>query len=193
MKSRVIAAEVPGGLDIDTVFTQLQTNKEWKRQDEKFEMYFAAATRTLTALNNANLKAEDSAAEATKLIDESVDVLALVLDERYKSSPDPQPLQLSTPARTLATYWEHRFFDDMRRLRVRDPDTLTRVTEYMPEIIAFIGKIIQNGYGYEYEGSVYFDTKAFDESPGHVYAKLEPWSRGNLRESTDGEGQYAAQ
>lgn len=66
----------------------------------------------------------------------------------------------------------------MRRLHVRDPDTLTRVTEYMPEIITFVEKIIGNGYAYESGGSVYFDTKAFDEAPGHDYAKLEPWSKG---------------
>lgn len=76
----------------------------------------------------------------------------------------------------------------MARLRVRDPDTLTRVTEYVPEIVAFVEKIIQNGYGYEAEGSVYFDTKAFDSAEGHDYAKLEPWSKGNRELLEDGEG-----
>lgn len=76
----------------------------------------------------------------------------------------------------------------MDRLHVRRPDTLTRVTEYVPEIVDFIQRIIKNGYGYEHNGSVYFDTCAFDSSSGHVYAKLEPWSKGNRELLAEGEG-----
>ena len=76
----------------------------------------------------------------------------------------------------------------MARLKVREPDTLTRVTEYVPEIVAFVERIIQNGYGYEAEGSVYFDTRAFDRADDHNYAKLEPWSKGNRELLEDGEG-----
>ena len=77
----------------------------------------------------------------------------------------------------------------MTRLRVREPDTLTRVTEYVPEIVEFVEGIVRNGYGYEAEGSVYFDTLAFDRSPNHTYAKLEPWSKGNRELLEDGEGE----
>lgn len=76
----------------------------------------------------------------------------------------------------------------MHRLRVRDPDTLTRVTEYVPEIVTFVEKIVANGYAYEAEGSVYFDTYAFDSADGHDYAKLEPWSKGNRELLEGGEG-----
>lgn len=49
----------------------------------------------------------------------------------------------------------------MGKLGVKNPNYITRVTEYVPEIIAFIEKIISNGYGYESNKSVYFDIKAF--------------------------------
>jgi cysteinyl-tRNA synthetase len=77
----------------------------------------------------------------------------------------------------------------MARLHVREPDTLTRVTEFVPEIVSFIERIVHNGYAYHVDGSVYFDTRAFDNAEGHVYAKLEPWSRGNknLLEEAEGE------
>ena len=51
---------------------------------------------------------------------------------------------------------------------------MTRVSEYVPEIIEFIEKIIANGFGYESNGSVYFDTIKFDKTPNHYYAKLVP-------------------
>lgn len=91
-------------------------------------------------------------------------------------------------SRTLASYWENEFFKDMRRLRVRDPDTITRVTEYVPEVVTFVEKVIQNGYAYVVDGSVYFDTNAFDGKDGHFYAKLEPWSKGNKEKMEEGEG-----
>lgn len=77
----------------------------------------------------------------------------------------------------------------MARLRVRAPDTLTRVTEYVPEIVSFVERIVQNGYGYEVDRSVYFDTRTFDKADGHDYAKLEPWSKGNRELLEEGEGE----
>jgi cysteinyl-tRNA synthetase len=77
----------------------------------------------------------------------------------------------------------------MARLRVRDPDTLTRVTEYVPEIVTFVERIVQNGYAYQVDGSVYFDTETFDNTEGHDYAKLEPWSKGNRELLAEGEGE----
>lgn len=73
--------------------------------------------------------------------------------------------------------FEEDFLEDMGTLNVLEPDVLTRVSEYMPEIIQYIEQIIKNGYAYETEtGSVYFDTLAFDAKPNHSYAKLMPES-----------------
>lgn len=58
----------------------------------------------------------------------------------------------------------------------------------MPEIIAYVEKIVANGYAYAAEGSVYFDTSRFDGHNGHHYAKLEPWSKGDAALIEDGEG-----
>ncbi len=76
----------------------------------------------------------------------------------------------------------------MDRLRVRRPDTLTRVTEYVPEIVEFVEGIVKNGFAYEVDGSVYFDTRSFDGADNHHYAKLEPWSTGNRELLEEGEG-----
>lgn len=38
--------------------------------------------------------------------------------------------------------------NDMALLNVQPPDVLTRVSEYIPEIIKYVERIINNGYGY---------------------------------------------
>lgn len=76
----------------------------------------------------------------------------------------------------------------MEALNVRAPDVQTRVSEYVPEIIEYVQKIIDNGYAYEANGSVYFDTTRYDGHEGHHYAKLAPWSKGDTELIEDGEG-----
>ena len=76
----------------------------------------------------------------------------------------------------------------MGKLNVELPDVITRVSEFVPEIIAFIEQIIKNGYAYESNGSVYFDTKTYSDSPDHTYAKLEPTSVNDAEKLEEGEG-----
>ncbi|KAG2031456.1 tRNA synthetases class I (C) catalytic domain-containing protein [Suillus americanus] len=159
---------------------------ECLRRDEKFDMHFTAANRALAAIEAARhaLSANQSSGDtALRLVDESRDILASALDEKLRDTVTDQSV-----FRSLAAYWEGQFFKDMERLRVRYPDTVTRVTEYVPEVVEFVQGIIKNGYGYEFESSVYFDTGAFDSSDRHDYAKLEPWSKGNRELLAEGEG-----
>ena len=81
-------------------------------------------------------------------------------------------------------------------LGVRPADVLTRVSEYIPEVVEYVEKIIANGYGYVApSGSVYFDTLAFNEKKDHFYAKLEPgkfeMNEQNLKLLAEGEGSLA--
>ena len=43
-------------------------------------------------------------------------------------------------------------------LNVEPPEVLTRVSEYVEEIVTFIEQVIKNGYAYESNQSVYFDV-----------------------------------
>ena len=58
-------------------------------------------------------------------------------------------------------------------LNVLPPDAVTRVSDYVPEVVAYIEQIMANGYCYEANGSVYFDTAAF-AAGGMSYGKLDP-------------------
>lgn len=49
----------------------------------------------------------------------------------------------------------------MESLNIEKPDVIVRVSEYIPEIITYIQKIIDNGYAYVVDGSVYFEVDKF--------------------------------
>uniref|UniRef100_A0A8C2ZA67 Cysteine--tRNA ligase, cytoplasmic n=1 Tax=Cyclopterus lumpus TaxID=8103 RepID=A0A8C2ZA67_CYCLU len=71
---------------------------------------------------------------------------------------------------------------------VLPPDVLTRVSEYVPEIVEFVRQVVSNGFGYESSGSVYFDTVKFDSGPQHSYGKLVPEAVGDQKALQEGEG-----
>lgn len=83
------------------------------------------------------------------------------------------------------------FFEDMASLGVQFPDMVTRVSEYVPEIIQFIEKLVDRGVAYAANGSVYFDTSAY-KSLGHQYGKLMPEQIGNSALLQEGEGALTA-
>lgn len=88
----------------------------------------------------------------------------------------------------LSSYWERHFNEDMTTLNVLPPTVTTRVSEFIPENVAFVEKLVQKGFAYPTaNGSVYFDIGRY-ESTGHHYAKLQPWNRGNEGLIADGEG-----
>ena len=78
----------------------------------------------------------------------------------------------------LARQYEKEFSEDMSMLGVQSPDIATRVSEYIPEIVEFIEKLVTKGIANESNGSVYFSTSAF-EGQGHTYGKLMPEMVGN--------------
>ncbi|KAH7333500.1 tRNA synthetases class I (C) catalytic domain-containing protein [Rhexocercosporidium sp. MPI-PUGE-AT-0058] len=88
----------------------------------------------------------------------------------------------------LTQKFERRFFEDMNALNVLPPDQLTRVTEYVPQIVHFAEKIVANGFGYATpDGSIYFDIDSFEKA-GHTYSRLEPWNSNDRALQADGEG-----
>jgi cysteinyl-tRNA synthetase len=147
----------------------------------KFPMHFSALQEAIDAITLA--KKSPATTDAAAFCEANKTTLSNLLDKELSHTvSDPKVF------RDLAAYWEGQFFNDMDRLGVRRPDVLTRVSEYVPEIVTFVEKIISNGYAYEAEGSVYFDTAAFDGKNGHHYAKLAPWSKGDATLMEESEG-----
>jgi len=92
----------------------------------------------------------------------------------------------------LAREFEEEFMQDMEALRVLKPDILTRVSEYVEDIIKFVERIVERGFAYESNGSVYFDTIAFNASKEHSYGKLRETALADTEEAMDGEGALGA-
>ncbi|MEQ8523133.1 cysteine--tRNA ligase [Gracilimonas sp.] len=67
----------------------------------------------------------------------------------------------------IAEKYTYTYFRDMDALNVLRPDIAPRATGHIPEQIAMVKKLIDNGHAYEVEGNVYFDVSSDKE-----YGKL---------------------
>lgn len=103
-------------------------------------------------------------------------------------------VERGVPFGELARHYEREFFEDLRALRCRPPDVLTRVSDYMPDIVRYVRTLVERGYAYAApSGSVYFDVEAFERSQRHVYGKLEPGSSARAATADGAGGACAAE
>ena len=71
----------------------------------------------------------------------------------------------------IAQKYSNGFHDMMRIFNVLPPSIEPRATGHIPEQINMVRKILENGYAYEVDGSVYFDTLKFAQDTG-LYGQL---------------------
>jgi cysteinyl-tRNA synthetase len=67
----------------------------------------------------------------------------------------------------VAEHFTSAVIRDMRGLNLKRAAVYPRVSEHVPEIVDLVETLIDRGYAYESNGSVYFDVAAFEE-----YGKL---------------------
>ncbi|XP_047219166.1 cysteine--tRNA ligase, cytoplasmic isoform X2 [Girardinichthys multiradiatus] len=159
------------------------TDPDKKQMLERLDAAVTSALKPLQGAVESTAADEVLQALAQVLLEKSKDLLSDWLDKQSGSEVTENSI-----FSVLPKYWEGEFHKDMEALSVLPADVLTRVSEYVPEIVEFVRKIISNGYGYESNGSVYFDTQKFDSSPQHSYAKLVPEAVGDQKALQEGEG-----
>jgi len=63
--------------------------------------------------------------------------------------------------RTIAERYIREYDRDMEALKVEIPTFIPRATEHIPEMLRLIERLIENGYGYEIQGDVFFEVGKF--------------------------------
>ncbi|KAK0136729.1 Cysteine--tRNA ligase, cytoplasmic [Merluccius polli] len=159
------------------------TDPDKRQMLERLDAAVSAVLGPLQAAVDSKAPAHLIQSQAEELLETAKDLLADWLDNQFGSQVTENSI-----FSTLPKYWEGEYHTDMDALNVLPPDVLTRVSEYVPEIVDFVKKIVSNGYGYESNGSVYFDTGKFDASQQHSYGKLVPEAVGDQKALQEGEG-----
>ena len=68
------------------------------------------------------------------------------------------------------------FFEDSARLRIEKPDVITAATDYIPEMIELVERLLANGHAYREGNSIYFRLSSFP-----TYGRLSRLDRRELK------------
>ncbi|MGN6593151.1 MAG: cysteine--tRNA ligase [Terriglobales bacterium] len=63
--------------------------------------------------------------------------------------------------REYADFYTAAFREDMQRLRILPARHIIRATDFIPEMVAWIERLVAGGFAYERDGSVYFRLTSF--------------------------------
>ncbi|MCD8185249.1 MAG: cysteine--tRNA ligase [Rikenellaceae bacterium] len=83
----------------------------------------------------------------------------------------------------VAQYYTNRYHDAMRKLNVLPPSIEPQASGHIIEQIEVVQRILDHGYAYERNGSVYFDVQAYNEKyrygilSGRVLKEMQAGSR----------------
>lgn len=89
--------------------------------------------------------------------------------------------ETKTTLREFTSQYETAFFDDMKALGCHLPHVTPRATEYIPDIVSLIEKLIARGIAYKAnDGSVYFSIEKYRGCGCH-YGQLQKFNFDEMR------------
>ncbi|KAH7821474.1 putative cysteinyl-tRNA synthetase [Monocercomonoides exilis] len=104
--------------------------------------------------------------------------------------------ELGCSTYAVARFYEADFFNDLKTLNVLPPTKIARATEVVQPIIDYISVLIENGFAYASNGSVYFRTKKYQKHFAGEFSYPELNSGTGLSETeqaellSEGEGSW---
>ncbi len=61
----------------------------------------------------------------------------------------------------IAQFYTDAFMKDIEDLNIKKPDIISKATDHIDDYIRMIKKLLQDGYAYEANGNIYFDTEKY--------------------------------
>ncbi len=65
----------------------------------------------------------------------------------------------------IAEFYKNAFMADMKKLNIDMPETVTKATDNINQMMEMVKEIIANGYAYETSTGIYFDVSKLDKYP----------------------------
>lgn len=63
----------------------------------------------------------------------------------------------------IAKFYTEKFMQDLESLNIDKPEIICKATEHIKEMEEYVQEIMQNGYTYQTENTIYFDTSKLDK------------------------------
>lgn len=63
----------------------------------------------------------------------------------------------------IAKHYTELFFQDLNDLSIETPEIICNATDHIPEMLAYVKKLLANGYAYETSTAIYFDVDQLDD------------------------------
>jgi len=93
----------------------------------------------------------------------------------------------------IADFFIKAFLEDSKLMNFEEPMVRPRATEHIKEMIDMVQKLIENGYAYVVNGSVYFDVSRFKDYgklSGNTIDKLKTGAGGRVEFNPDKRNQF---
>lgn len=65
----------------------------------------------------------------------------------------------------IAKFYTDAFMEDMKKLNIDLPETITKATDNIEQMLQMVQEILDNGYAYETSTGIYFDVSKLDKYP----------------------------
>ena len=115
---------------------------------------FMDSLRRVLKYNGYNLKHVMNITDVGHLVSDADEGEDKMLKAAKRENKDPFE---------IAEFYMNAFFKDIQKMNIDKPEIIARATEHIKDMESYVQKIIENGYTYQTENTIYFDTSKLDK------------------------------